>query len=186
MSLKNILSGRYADALFTLAKEKKSIDKVEKDLIAIKELIEGSEEFSRMLQSPIVNKGDMNKAVAKILDKVKVEKITKDFCGVVGEHRRFSLLPQIISAFEECLRVERGVVEAEIISASKLKKESVTKITKELNKATGKKVELTEKVDPKILGGLVIKMGSQMVDDSVNGKLERLRILQKDTSANAA
>ena len=173
------LAERYATALFELAERDKVLDDIAQDLAKISEMLGGSEDLGRLVRSPVISGKDQVKAMAAVLDKAGVQDITKNFVGVVAANRRLFALPGMIVAFNAILAGRRGEATAEVVSAAKLTKKQIDSIGASLKKAIGTAVTVDAKVDPDILGGLIVKVGSRMVDSSLRTKLQHLRLAMK-------
>ena len=170
------LAGRYAAALFDLAQASKQIDVVTSDLESLYALISGSEDLRRFLESPIISRNDQGKVLSVIVKKAKFHDLTSNFIAVVVENRRLFVLPAIIVAFKAILSKHRGEVTAEVIAATELSNKQLTTLGASLKKAIGSKVTISATVDNELLGGLVVKVGSRMVDSSLRTKLQQLRL----------
>ena len=180
----SVLSKRYAKAIFDLALEAKSLEKVESDLISIKGLLESSADFNKIVNSPIVSDAAQNAVLEEVLKKMKVQVLTKRFVLVLIENGRLDILQSAIDAYSQMLKSHKGEVSAEVISARALTKKQTSQIEKTLGKSLGNKVQVTSDVDEEILGGIMIKIGSKMLDASVRGKLDKLQIITKNAIAS--
>lgn len=176
---KAVLGKRYATALFELASKQKVLDVVENDLSEISAMIASSPELASLLSSPIIAKEALNKAVKALLVKSKTSELTLKFCDVLSENRRLALLPEIAISYNELTAKARGEVTAEITSATPLDKDKLKEIIASCAKVTGKKVKVKESVNKDILGGFIIKIGSKMLDNSIDGQLEKMRLFLK-------
>ncbi len=179
---KALIARRYAQALFDLAHDGKKIEEVAKDLNAIDDIIYSSEEFSSVLQSPILPKDQVANAALAIFAKIKISELTHKFCVVLGANGRLSIMREIVTAYDEIMSQSKGEVKATVTSAKALKKSELKEITSLLSKNTGKIVLLEEEVDDSILGGLIVTIGSQMLDCSLSGKLESTKLYLKNAS----
>lgn len=173
-------AGRYAEALFDLALEGKSLERVEADLKALSGAISASGDLRAMLKSPVYDADAKARALAAIADKANVSALTKNFLGVVAKNRRLFALEGVIAAFAQRLAVHRGEVSAEAISAAPLNIDQSKRLRGEIERVVGKAVNLTVKVDPELLGGMVVKVGSTMIDSSLKTKLNRLKSVMKE------
>ncbi len=173
------LAGRYALALLELAEEKKSLDAVADDLRGIKGLLDESEDLQRLIHSPRFGSDDQTKAMDAILDKAGVDDLTKRFVKVVVANRRLFALSDIISAYLSELARRRGEITAEVTAARELTDAQKDKLVESLKKAAGAKVQVDVKVDPALLGGLIVKVGSRMIDGSLKTKLAKLQVAMK-------
>jgi len=173
------LSGRYALALLELADEQKELDRVAEDLRGLKSLISDSEDFQRVLRSPLYSRDQQAKAVAEILGKSGVSDLTRRFVLVVTDNRRLFALVGIIDAYLAELSRRRGEITAEVTAARALSDQQQDALADALRSAAGSKVQISTKVDPGLIGGLVVKVGSRMIDGSLRTKLQRLQLAMK-------
>jgi len=168
------LSGRYATALFELAREGKAIDKVESSLATVSQALAESEDFRTLTSSPLISRVAARKAIAATADSLKLDATTKNFLGVLAENRRLSQLPATIRAFRQLAATHRGETNAEVISAHPLAPAQVDALKQQLRARVGREVNVELAVDPSLLGGLVVKIGSQMIDSSIKTRLNSL------------
>jgi F-type H+-transporting ATPase subunit delta len=168
------LSGRYATALFELARDAKAIDMVEASLARVRGAIDQSQEFAALIGSPIVSRADAAKAVAAAAEMIDIDDMTVKFLGVLAQNRRLSHLPAIIRAFRTLAADHRGETTAEIISAHPLSEDQVDALKDQLRTRVARDVAIDLSVDPSLLGGLVVKIGSQMIDSSIRTRLNSL------------
>jgi F-type H+-transporting ATPase subunit delta len=174
------VAGRYATALFELAKEGAALEQVAADLTRFNEALDAFEDMKRLVKSPVFSAEEQGRALAAILDELKIEGLTKNFLLLVAKNRRLFATPDMIRAFRAMLARERGETGATVTSAAKLTESQVTALTQALTAALGKKVMLDEQVDPTLLGGLVVKVGSRMVDTSLRTRLNSLKVAMKE------
>lgn len=170
----------YASALFELAEESNSVATVEQGLVAIAALAADSQDFSRFLRSPVINADAKATAIEAILSKAKADATVSNFVKVVARNGRLFALPAIISAFRDRAAAARGEVTAEVTSATALSPAQVKTLAETLKARIGKSVTLNEHVDPSLIGGLVVKVGSQMIDSSLKTKLTAMKIAMKE------
>lgn len=170
------LTGRYANALFELAKEQDVLDIVAKDLKSLSELISMHDELKRLVLSPILSRSEQGSAIAVILSRIGASDLTVRFIGVTSANRRLFALGKIIDDYLSILAQHRGEVAAEVLSATPLTKKQLSQLSDVLRRSVGGAVALKSNVDPQLLGGLVIRVGSIMIDSSLNNKLQRLRL----------
>ena len=168
------LSGRYATALFELARDAKAIDMVEASLTRVRAAIDQSAEFAALISSPIVSRTDAAKGVAAAAEMIDVDDTTTKFLGVLAQNRRLDQLPAIIRAFRSLAANFRGETTAEITSAHPLSDAQVDALKAQLRTRVGREVAVDLSVDPELLGGLVVKIGSQMIDSSIKTRLNSL------------
>jgi len=173
------LAGRYATALFELADYDKQLDEVAGDLQQLGAMIADSEDFSRLIKSPVISRDDQIKAMDAITDAAGFSQLTRNFVGVVADNRRLFALTGMIKAYLTLLATSRGEVNAEVVSASALSDTQVAAIEDALKKAIGSKVQVDQRVDESLLGGLVVRVGSRMVDSSLKTKLQKMRLAMK-------
>ncbi len=173
------LAGRYASALFELADEQKTLDKVAEDLIAIKAALDESAQLREMIRSPLYGRDEQAKTMAALLDKMQIDGLARNFVQVIVRNQRLFALRQIADAYLLELARRRGEVTAEVTAASELSEAQKTALTEALNKSVSGKVQLDVKIDPAILGGLVVRVGSRMIDSSIRSKLQRLKFAMK-------
>lgn len=173
------LAERYAAALFDLADERKELDAVADDLKALRGLVAESADLRRMIRSPVLARDHQAKAVAALAERAGLKELTRNFLGLLARNRRLFALPDMIEGFLGILAARRGEVTAQVIAAQELSEAQRKAIDERLRKAIGGKVAIDLKIDPGLLGGLVIKVGSRMVDASLKSKLRRLELAMK-------
>ena len=174
------MAGRYATALFDLALEDKKLDAVKADLDAFKGLLDESPDLVRLVRSPVFGAEEQEKALAAILDKVKIGGIAAKFLLMVARKRRLFAVREMIRAFAAFAARHKGEVDAQVTVAEPLKKEHLEALKQTIAQSAGKNVQLDVKVDPSIIGGLKVKLGSRMVDASLKTKLNSIRIAMKE------
>lgn len=170
----------YAAALFDLARAEGSVDAVESGLNELQALSGESEDFRRFLRSPVISADAKSGAVDAILGKVSLNATVTNFVKVVARNGRLFALPAIIRAFKELAAKERGEISADVTSAAPLSDAQRKSLADTLKGKIGKTVTLTEHVDPSLIGGLVVKVGSRMVDSSLKTKLNAIRTRMKE------
>jgi F-type H+-transporting ATPase subunit delta len=173
------LAGRYATALFDLADESKALDAVAADLAILRSLIQESTDLVRLLRSPIFTRDQQGAAMAKLCEIAGLSQLTRNFIGLVARNRRLFALIGMIEGYRTLLANRRGEIRAEVTAAQALSPEQMTAITDQLKRAVGSKVAVDIRVDPAIIGGLVVKVGSRMVDGSLRSKLQRLQLAMR-------
>ena len=173
------LAGRYATALFDLADQQQALDAVAGDLLKLRQMIEESPELARLIRSPVLSRDVQARAMATITEKAELGTTVRNLVGLVAKNRRLFALNGIISGFLALLAARRGEVTAEVTAAQALTKGQLSAINEELNRAIGSKVAVDVRVDPAIIGGLVVKVGSRMVDGSLRTKLTRLQLAMR-------
>ena len=174
------VAGRYATALFELALEAKALEQVEADLNRFGEALDAADDMQRLVKSPMFSAEEQGRALAAILDELKVEGLTKNFLLLVSKNRRLFATPDMIRGFRAMLANHRGETSATVTAASKLTEAQVTALTQALKAALGKNVMLDQIVDPSLIGGLMVKVGSRMIDTSLRTKLNSLKHAMKE------
>lgn len=168
------LAGRYATALFDLAESAKVIPAVESDLGKLNLAIAKSSELASLISNPLLSRAAAGQAIAAVAKVMKLNGLTAKFLGVLADNRRLSKLPEIIYAFQARAAHHRGEVKAEVTSAYPLTTAQMTELKKQLRTRVGRDVSVKSRVDPAILGGLVVKIGSQMINSSIQTRLNTL------------
>ena len=168
------LAGRYALALFELARDNKALDSVAASLETLKSALADSADLKALTQSPLVGREAAAKAIAAVAKTLKLDDLTAKTLGVLAQNRRLGQIPAVIRAFNTLLSAHKGETRAEVTSAFPLTKTQVTALSKQLKARTGRDMALDLSVDPAIMGGLVVKMGSQMIDGSLRTRLNSL------------
>jgi F-type H+-transporting ATPase subunit delta len=174
------VAGRYATALFELGLEEKALEQIEADLNRFNEAYDAVEDLARLVESPVFSAEEQGRALAAILDELKIEGLTKNFLLLVSKNRRLFAGPDMIRAFRAMLAEHRGETGATVTAASKLTEAQVTALKQALKAALGKDVMLEQRVDPSLIGGLMVKVGSRMIDTSLRTKLTSLRHAMKE------
>jgi F-type H+-transporting ATPase subunit delta len=174
------MAGRYATALFELALEDKALDKVRKDLDGFSALIAESPDFARLVRSPVFGADEQARALDAVLKKANIGGLAANFLNVVAKNRRLFAVPQMIAAFRKLVAQHNGEVSADVTVAEQLSDAHLSALKGALNTMTGKDVDLNVKVDPAIIGGLVVKLGSRMVDSSLRTKLNSIKYAMKE------
>jgi F-type H+-transporting ATPase subunit delta len=173
------LGGRYALALFELAEQGRTIDQVEASLQRVREALDQSDDLRALVASPVVQRGAATKAMLGTADELGVDPTTKSFLGVLAENRRLGQLPAVIRAFRLLAARHRGETTAEVTSAHPLSDDQVAELKHQLRARLGREVSVDLAVDPDLLGGLVVRIGSQMIDSSIRTRLNALASAMK-------
>ncbi|OKL44701.1 F0F1 ATP synthase subunit delta [Pseudovibrio exalbescens] len=179
----SLISGvalRYASALLELAEEQNAVAEVEAALDRFDALIKESSDLDRLIKSPVFSADAQTKALTPILEKAGISGLTANFVKLVAKNRRLFAIPGMISAFRSLLAAKRGEVTAEVTSATELSADHTSALREALNASTGKDVNVVVKVDPSIIGGLIVKVGSRMIDTSLRTKLNSLKFAMKE------
>jgi len=175
------MPGRYATALFELAGEAKTIDKVEADFDGFDRMLGESPDLLRLVRSPVYSADEQTRALGAVLEAAGATALTINFLKLVARNRRLFAIRDMITAYRTLVAVARNEVSAEVTSAHELKPEQVQALKAELRAAESRDVKLTQRVDPTILGGLIVKVGSRMIDNSLRTKLQSLKVAMKGT-----
>jgi F-type H+-transporting ATPase subunit delta len=170
------VAGRYASALFDLANETSKTSDVEGDLVKFQELLDESPDLLRVVRSPVIGSGDQSRAIAAILNRVGIGGLTANFLKLVTANRRLFVIQGIIKVYRALSAKARGEITAEVTSAFALNDGQVTALKETLKASVGKEVTLQQRVDPSLLGGLVVKVGSRMIDSSLKTKLQNMKV----------
>jgi F-type H+-transporting ATPase subunit delta len=170
------LAERYARALFELADEAKALDAVAGDLRTLRRLLDASEDLRRLIASPRLPRGEQARALEAVLGEAGVGELTRRFVAVVARNRRLAALRAMIGGYLGELARRRGEVTAQVTAARELSPAQQEELTASLRRMVGAKVGIDVRVDPALIGGLVVRVGSKMVDSSVRSKLQRLQI----------
>ncbi|MEJ5975459.1 F0F1 ATP synthase subunit delta [Novosphingobium sp. PS1R-30] len=168
------LQGRYASALFDLASEKGFVTAVESDLDKLGEALKGSPDLAALIRNPKISRDDTAKAMDAVSGVLGLSDLTKNFIGVLAANRRLSALPEIVRAFATIAAAQRGEVTAEVTSAHPLSDDQISQLSQKLKAREGKEVKIKASVDPEILGGLVVRIGSRQIDSSIRTRLNTL------------
>ena len=183
MSVSSGLSGRYAKALYELAEEKKILTKIVDDFTRLKKLIEESDSLSNLINSPAISKSDKQNSILKILNKAKAQELTTKFFGTLANNGRLILINEVIDDFLSEVSRINGEVNAEVTSSFTLDQDQQKKVVAAISEATGvKKIILSTNVDESLIGGLIVKIGSKMIDNSLKTKLNRLELAMRGTN----
>lgn len=176
------LAGRYAVALFELAEEQDALDVVAGDLHGLREMLADSADLTRLIRSPVLSRDEQARALAAIGERAGFAPLTRQFLGVLAHKRRLFALPDVIEAYDAMLAEHRGEVGAEVVSAVPLSPEQLDSVRQQLATAVGQAVKLSTAVDPSLLGGLIVRVGSRMLDASIRTKLHQLELVLKGTA----
>jgi F-type H+-transporting ATPase subunit delta len=173
------LAARYAAALFELADTHKAIDRVAGDLSELRTMIGGSEALRALIRSPIRSRDEQGRAMAALLQQAGTSDLVRKFVGLVARNRRLFVLPQMIDEFLAELARRRGEMRTEVTAAKALSDQQQASLAEAIRRSVGGKVTVDVRVDPALIGGLVVKVGSRMVDSSLKTKLQRLQLAMK-------
>jgi F-type H+-transporting ATPase subunit delta len=170
------LAERYAAALFELADERHALDAVAGDMRELRAMLHVSADLMRLVRSPVLSRAEQGKAMAALAADAKLSKLSADFIAIVARNRRLFAVPAMIEAYLSKLAARRGEVTAEVVAAQALTKAQEDALAEQLRRVVGGRVTMDLRVDPSLLGGMVVKIGSRMVDGSLKGQLQRLQL----------
>ena len=169
------LAARYATAVFELAQEEKSVEALERDFAALKAMIAESSDLARLVRAPVFSREEQAKGINAVLHRMEAAPLTRRFVLMLTSKRRLFVLTDIMRAFEQMVAKLRGEVSAEVTSARALNDAEVASLKQVLKSKLGRDARLEARVDPSLLGGLVVKVGSRMIDSSLRTKLQGMR-----------
>ena len=172
-------SGRYAAALFELAKDQKQVERVEADVKAFQAMLDSSADLRRLVRSPVIAADDQARALPALLDKAGISGLTANFFKLVARNRRLFAIADILTCFRALLARERGEVTADVATAHALTPAQMQVLSDSLKASVGRNVQINTRVDPNLLGGLIVKVGSRMIDSSLRTKLDNLKVAMK-------
>jgi F-type H+-transporting ATPase subunit delta len=168
------LAGRYASALFDLARDDRQIDAVGRSLDALNQALADSKDFAELVASPLVSREEAGTAFAALAPQLSLDPITANFLAVLARNGRKSELRAVIRAFRRLSAEYRGETTADVITARPLNDDQIAQLKQQLRARAGRDVNIDSQVDPSILGGIIVKLGSQQIDASIRTKLNRL------------
>lgn len=174
------VTARYASALFDLAVTAKKIPAVEKDLERFDKLVQGSKDLDRLIKSPVFSADDQFKAIDAVLTKAKISGLVGNFVRVVARNHRLFAMPGMLSAFRKLAAAHRGEVAAEVTVAKALTAAQTKELKAALKSVVGKDVAINANVDPSIIGGMIVKVGSRQIDTSIRTRLSSIKLALKE------
>jgi len=169
------IAERYANALFDLADERKALDEVAEDLRSLKRMLDDSADLRKLVRSPVVKSEDQARAIEAVADRAGLSQLTRNFIGVVAKNRRLFALEGMIAGYLQILARRRGEITAEVTAAKPLSDAQMAALQDSLRQVVAGKVSVDLTVDPSLLGGLVVKVGSRLFDSSIRTKLQRMQ-----------
>lgn len=183
MSTQDVMTGeaprRYARSLLELAEDATSLKTVEKDLKTVKKMFAGSADLRALVVNPVFATDDKVSAITAVSKKAGVSKLVLQFVGLMTQNRRAHEIPAAITAFEAALAKRRGTEVAKVTSAKKLTGAQLTKLKSELKKTLGRSVDIETDIDPDLIGGFVVKIGSRLYDSSIKTQIEDMKLALK-------
>ena len=173
------LAERYAAALFDIADERRTLDEVASDLRQLRAMLAASLDLSRLVRSPILTRGEQGKAISALAGQAGFSLLVGDFLAVVAKNRRLFAIPAMIEAYLGKLAERRGEITAEVVAARPLSDPQLALLSEQLRRSVGRRVSVDARVDSGLIGGMIVKVGSRMVDGSLKSKLQRLQLAMK-------
>lgn len=180
VSISSGIAARYASALFDLAKDAKALPALESDLDALAEALDTSAELRDLIASPVYSREQQGAAITAVAGKIGLSKLSVNALSLMAAKRRLFVLPQLLNALREAIAAEKGEVTAEVTSAKALTKAQADALAATLKASVGKTVKLQTSVDESLIGGLVVKVGSKMIDTSIRSQLASLQNAMKE------
>ena len=173
-------AGRYANALFELAREEGALEETERDVEALGQALTESADFRTLIASPLYGRDDQARGMAAVAEKMELSPLVRNVAALMASKRRLYMLPKVIGIFRALLAEHRGEVTAEVVSARELSDDQAEKLTQTLKSAEGRDVKLNVTVDESLIGGLVVRVGSRMIDTSIRSKLAQLQNVMRE------
>lgn len=177
------VAGRYANALFELAREEAQLDAIDADLLALGAALDpddGSADLHTLIASPLYSRDDQAKAMAAVTDAMGLSPLSRNVVGLMAEKRRLFALPQVIRVFAALLAAHRGEISAEVTAARPISDAQQAELAATLKASVGQEVKLDVTVDESLIGGLIVKVGSRMIDTSIRSRLAGLQNAMKE------
>ncbi len=179
-SISTGIAARYATAMFEIASDDKSLSALEKDVDALDAALSESADLRDLIHSPIYSRDETTAAIGGVADKMKLKPMTGNTLRLMAQKRRLFVLPALLTELRARIADHKGEVTAEVTSAKALTKTQTDALTKQLKAQVGKDIKLNETVDKNIIGGLIVKVGSKMIDTSIRSKLNALQNTMKE------
>jgi F-type H+-transporting ATPase subunit delta len=174
------VADRYASALFELAREEDALDAVAAELNRFRALLAESDDLLRLVRSPVFGADEQTRAISAVLEKAEIGGLAANLIKVAAANRRLFVVPEMIVGFQRRLAKERGEISASVTSAEPLSAEQIKAVKSALKEAIGKDALLDENVDPTLIGGLIVQVGSRMIDTSLRTKLDAMKYAMKE------
>ncbi|QRN79073.1 MAG: F0F1 ATP synthase subunit delta [Nocardiopsis sp. BM-2018] len=179
-SISSGIAQRYATAVFDLAKEGKALKALEADVDALESALNQSAELRAMMNSPVYSRDEQGRAVTALADAMKLSATTRGALGLMAQNRRLFAVPALLATLKRMIAEENGEITADVVSASVLSKAQADALAASIKERIGKKVKLNVSVDESLIGGLIVKVGSKMIDTSIRSKLAALQNSMKE------
>ncbi|WBU57709.1 F0F1 ATP synthase subunit delta [Paracoccus sediminicola] len=179
-SISASIAGRYAQALFDIVRDAGGMDQLASQVDELGAALDDSSELREMISSPVYTRGQQADGIAAVADKMGLDKPLANTLALMAQNRRLFTLPQFVARLKTLIADERGEVNADVVSATELSDEQKKRLTDTLAEKSGKKVKLNTRVDESLIGGMIVKLGSQMIDTSIRSKLASLQNVMKE------
>ncbi|MEO3413594.1 F0F1 ATP synthase subunit delta [Roseovarius sp. CAU 1744] len=179
-SISSGIAARYATAIFEISKEGKSLDKLEANLGDLQSALADSADLRDLISSPVISRADQGAAIAALGKKMDLETVLQNGLGLMADKRRLFVLPQLVKQLQEMISEDKGEMTAEVTSARELTIAQADKLAQTLKARMGKDVKINATVDESLIGGLVVKVGSKMIDTSIRSRLNSLQNAMKE------
>ncbi|HCP82126.1 MAG TPA: F0F1 ATP synthase subunit delta [Octadecabacter sp.] len=179
-SISSGIASRYATAVFDLSKDAKGLKGLETDINALSDALAGSDDLSDLISSPLYSRDQQGAAIGAVAKKMKLSKTMTNTLALMASKRRLFVVPQMIASLNAKISEEKGEVTADVVSAKALTKAQSDKLAKSLSASIGSDVKINATVDETLIGGLVVKVGSKMIDTSIKSKLNALQNTMKE------
>ena len=179
-SISTGIAGRYAQAVFDLAREENMIPAVEADLANLEQALAESADLRDLISSPVYSREEQGAALAAIGQRMGLSPVFQNVLGLMAQKRRLFVLPHLLAVLRDRISGARGEVSAEVTSAQPLTAEQLARLSETLSASAGKSVRLQTRVDPSLIGGLVVQIGSRMIDTSIRAQLGQLQNMMKE------
>jgi F-type H+-transporting ATPase subunit delta len=182
LSLSSGVPGRYATAVFNLFREEGQLKVLAKDVSKLAELIDVSNDFKKMIESPIIKREEQAQAVSAVAKKIKLHENTDNLLQLMARKGRVSILPRLVDDIGSLLENERDEISVEVISAETLNKDQIGKLEQAVSKILNQKAFMRVKLDRSLIGGMIVKIGSRMIDTTIKSKLVKLQNIMKEVN----
>lgn len=179
-SLSANIAGRYAQAVFELTRDEGGIDQLATQVDDLQQALRDSDDLRTLIQSPLYSREQQGEAIGAIADRMGLGPVLANTLRLMARNHRLFVLPQLVERLKALIAVERGEVTADVVSAAPLTDEQQQRLAETLAQKTGKKVRLDARVDESLIGGMIVQLGSQMIDSSIRSKLASLQNVMKE------
>lgn len=174
------IAGRYAQAVFDIVKEEGGFDRLSDQLSALADALAGSADLRDLIESPVYSRAQQESAISAVAEKLGLSATLKNTLALMAQNRRLFTLPALIERLRDLIAEEKGEVTAEVVAAQALSPEQEKRLTETLAGKSGKTVKLNTRVDESLIGGMIVKLGSKMIDTSIRSKLAALQNVMKE------